>query len=60
MLIKELVLEKDRILLACDPNEDDDDDDEVCNPVYCLPDHYGLCDPDMDEDGGCDPHYDNV
>lgn len=56
MLIKELVLEKDIVLLDCNPDEDSDD---FCDPVYCLPDAYGLCDPDMDEDGGCDPHYDN-
>ena len=38
----------------CDP-----DDDHICDPVYCLPDAYNVCDPEMDSDGGCDPHYDN-
>lgn len=50
MLIKELVLDNSIIMNY---------DDLPCNPVYCLPDAYGLCDPDMDENGGCDPHYDN-
>lgn len=48
MLIKELVLENDFVM-----------GEDVCDPVYCLPDAYGLCAPDMDSDGGCDPHYDN-
>ena len=56
MLVKELVIDKNLIL---EQNAFDDDDADFCNPVYCLPDAYGLCAPDMDEDGGCDPHYDN-
>ena len=57
MLIKELVIENKTTLSlsSCDPSEDG----LPCNPVYCLPDAYGVCNPDMDEDGGCDPHYDN-
>lgn len=31
-----------------------------CNPEYCLPDAYNTCNPEMDEDGGCDPHYDDM
>lgn len=34
-------------------------DCEECAPDYCIPDAYNLCNPDMDSDGGCDPHYDN-
>ena len=56
MLVKELVVDKNLML---EQNAFDDDDADFCNPVYCLPDAYGLCAPDMDEDGGCDPHYDN-
>ena len=55
MLIRELVMENEVFLAQCGPNDEDD----FCNPVYCLPDAYDLCNPDMDEDGGCDPHYDN-
>lgn len=54
MSVKELVLTKGLVKMMCDP------DDDWCNPVYCLPDAYNLCNPDMDSDGGCDPHYDNA
>ncbi len=33
--------------------------EEICNPIYCLPDAYNVCDPECDEEGGCDPHYDS-
>lgn len=56
MLVKELVVEKNLLIAERDSFDDGED---FCNPVYCLPDAYGLCAPDMDEDGGCDPHYDN-
>lgn len=47
----------------CDPSECDpvdyDEDGHVCNPVYCLPEAYDICNPEMNDDGGCDPHEDN-
>ena len=33
--------------------------EEICNPIYCLPDAYNVCDPECDEEGGCAPHYDS-
>lgn len=41
------------VIRACDPGE------WQCDPDYCLPDAYNVCNPECDGDGGCDPHYDS-
>lgn len=32
---------------------------DVCDPEYCLPDAYNVCNPEMNEDGSCDPSEDD-
>ena len=36
-----------------------DDTCDICDPQYCLPDAYNYCNPDENEDGGCDPSEDD-
>lgn len=57
MLFTEVKCYSNKMDSRCDP--DDEVEEQDCAPDYCIPDAYGLCNPDMDEDGGCDPHYDN-
>lgn len=58
MLLAEL---KCGLGLKCIPDEYNcsPDDGHVCSPIYCIPDAYNICDPETNENGGCDPHDDN-
>lgn len=57
------IITLDNVKMSCAPSEycgPEEIPGMPCNPEYCLPDAYGICNPECDSDGGCDPHYDNV